>query len=773
MRSRIFIGLCMIVFLFPVDGKAQGGVRIKGIVISGQKAVPYASVRADKRTVLADSTGSFIIDQVSPGEMLIQVSATGFKKHSSKILVTESEYVMQVEMESEVQVLEDLVVTGTMRAVTRSESPVAVEIYTPQFFKKNPAPSIFEALQNVNGVRPQLNCNICNTGDIHINGLEGPYTMITIDGMPIVSSLASVYGLFGIPTQMIERVEIVKGPASGLYGSEAVGGLINIITKSPEKAPLFTADVMTTSWLEHKVDLGTKFNVGKKAVNLVGVNYYNYQTPIDNNNDNFTDVTLQHRISVFNKLGFVRKENRVATLAARYFYEDRWGGEMQWNKQLRGTDSVYGESIYTKRWELIGNYQLPVQEKIFVAFSATSHDQDSYYGKTSYQGDQKIMFAQLLWDKSFLPKHNSLIGMAGRYNYYDDNSTATFDVLKNINKPDQYFIPGIFVQDEWRFNASHLLLTGLRYDHHPSHGSIFTPRVAYKWAINNKQVLRINAGTGFRVVNLFTEEHAALTGARELEVVGDLKPERSYNINLNYTNRWQMKQHSFLLDASVWYSYFNNQIIPDYITDPNKIIYENLDGYSSSRGVTLNGEWNIGNRLKGMLGTTLQDVAKYEKDQNGKMKKQELVLTEKWSGTWSVSYSLPTIGFTIDYTGNIYGPMKLPLLSSSDPRPANSPVWSIQNIQFTKRFLEKWEVYTGVKNLLNWTPAKAAPFLIARANDPFDNHLTYNPDGSIKEVDDPSLGAAHNPNALSFDPTYVYAPNQGIRVFLGVRVHIK
>ena len=110
-------------------------------------------------------------------------------------------------------------------------SPIPVEVYSPAYFKKNPSPNIFESLQMVNGVQPQLNCNVCNTGDIHINGMEGPYTMILIDGMPIVSSLSTVYGLAGIPNSMVKRIEIVKGPASTLYGSEAVGGLINIITK--------------------------------------------------------------------------------------------------------------------------------------------------------------------------------------------------------------------------------------------------------------------------------------------------------------------------------------------------------------------------------------------------------------------------------------------------------------------------------------------------------------------------------------------------------------
>ena len=106
-----------------------------------------------------------------------------------------------------------------------------------------------------------MNCGVCNTGDIHINGLEGPYTLVMIDGMPIVSSLSTVYGLSGIPNSLVERIEIVKGPASSLYGSEAVGGLINIITKNPTSAPTFSADYFTTSYFESNLDLGTKFNV--------------------------------------------------------------------------------------------------------------------------------------------------------------------------------------------------------------------------------------------------------------------------------------------------------------------------------------------------------------------------------------------------------------------------------------------------------------------------------------------------------------------------------
>src|SRR5690606_12784279 len=156
----------------------------------------------------------------------------------------------------------------------------------------------------------QINCNVCNTGDIHINGLEGPYTMVLIDGMPVVSGLATVYGLSGIPQALIDRVEIVKGPASTLYGSEAVGGLINIITKKPSSTPVLSVDTFGTSWGEFNLDIASKIQLDKKIESLLGINYFRYQNPIDDNGDNFTDLTLQDRISVFSKWHIQRKDNR-------------------------------------------------------------------------------------------------------------------------------------------------------------------------------------------------------------------------------------------------------------------------------------------------------------------------------------------------------------------------------------------------------------------------------------------------------------------------------
>ena len=760
MKSK-FIFLTLV--LFAVNFIYCQSYNISGSVYFQNEKLQKVTVYIPSKNIqtITDSLGNFLISNLPKGNYYIKLIAIGFETLEKKIVVDEFKHSFDFVLSKSYNQLDDVVISGTLKAVNRLESPVPVEVYSPSYFKKNPTPNIFEALQNVNGVRPQLNCNICNTGDIHINGLEGPYTMVLIDGMPILSSLSTIYGLSGIPNSLVERVEIVKGPASSLYGSEAVGGLINIITKKPSNAPKFSVDVMNTTWNELNTDIAATIQINKNIHLLNGINVFQFNNIVDQNNDNFTDVTLQNRISIFQKINFLRRKNKLFSLAARYFNEDRWGGETRWNKSFRGSDSVYAESIYTKRWELIGSYQLPTTEKIFLNFSYTNHLQDSRYGTTVFDATQKIYFGQLTWDKSF-QSHDLLAGVAIRNTFYDDNSIATYNSITKENSPSNTWLPGVFLQDEITFNTKHKLLLGIRVDYNNIHGKILTPRVAYKLKLNENNIVRVNAGTGFRVVNLFTEEHAALTGAREVEIKNELQPERSYNVNINYLKKFYSENGNiFNIELSSWFTYFNNKIIGDYDTDPNKIIFDNLNGHAISKGVTVNIDGSLLNGLKINAGATFMNVT----NTNNNITQQQM-LTEKFSGTWAISYKILQANLAIDYTGNLYGPMRLPLLSILDPRQPNSPTWSIQNIQFTYSGFKKIEIYFGVKNLLNFTPNQNNPFLIARSHDPFDKNVVFGTDGK-------AVATAENPYALTFDPSYIYAPNQGIRGFLGLRYSLK
>lgn len=651
--------------------------------------------------------------------------------------------------------LGEIVVTGTMKAVRKSDSPVPIEIYTPKFFQKNPTPSLFDAVQLINGVQPQLNCNVCNTGDIHINGMEGPYTMILIDGMPIVSSLSTVYGLSGIPNSLVERIEVVKGPASSLYGTEAMGGIINVITKSPKSAPKLSLDAFTTSWLETNLDGGYKYNLGEKVNSLFGFNYFKYGNKKDKNNDGFTDVTLQDRITLFNKFDFERQENRTASVALRYLYEDRWGGQMNWKRKLhRGSDEVYAESIMTNRFEAIGMYQLPVKEKIMTQFSYNFHQQNSFYGPELYQGKQQVIFAQAYWDK-IIGQHSLLLGSSFKYTYYDDNTRGTgeYDEDNNLikNNPMNTPISGVFVQDEWTLNSENKLLLGYRFDYDKTHKGIHSPRIAYKFSPSSHHTLRASFGTGFRVVNVFTEDHRALTGARQVVFENELKPEKSYNGNINYVFKLPTSFTALNFDFTTFYSYFTNKIIADTDTDETKIIYDNLDGHAISQGVSLNIDATFDFPLKIMLGATYMDVYKKEDGE-----KEVQYHAPKWSGNFLASYTFKK-GFTVDLTANYNDKMKLPQVEN-DYRPEYSKPTFIANIQLSKSFKNNIEIYGGIKNIFNVLPKGD---VIARWWDPFGE-----PGNGVT----PPKGR----NDVIFEPNdYSYTPMQGTRGFIGVRYNLR
>ena len=723
---------------------------LTGKVFAEGKPLPFASVylKGTNTGVNTDIRGSFTIYFSNIKNPILVISSMGFKSQTLTIDQASADLgIIELALE---EALDEVVVSGALRPVSKSDSPIPVEVYGQHFFKANPTATIFEALENVNGVRPQLNCSVCNTGDIRINGQAGSYTMVLIDGLPIVSGLSTVYGLSGIPQALIERIEIVKGPAATLYGSEAIGGIINLITQLPENTATISLDSFVSGWGEVNTDLGYQYRMSPQLKGLLGVNYFNYSNPIDKNADGFTDLTLQNRVSLFNKLRYGEK----FSVATRYVYEDRWGGQMDWLPSERGGDRIFGESVYTSRFELFGKYRF--NPELFLQFSFNDHRQNSAYGTMLFNADQSIGFGQLVWNKK-VNKNVWLLGAAYRMTYYDDDTTATFNDLSNQNDPSITHLPGLFVQNQIQFNSKNTLLLGLRYDYNSLHGVILTPRINYKF--NNSDlstVLRLSAGTGYRIAQVFTEDHATLTGAREVVFLDELKPEQSWNINFNFVQKFYLTKGGIIdFDLSLFKTHFSNKIIPDYDTHPNLIIYDNLNGHSVNNGLSLNVNLLAQGGLRINLGSTLIDTYAEEKGI-----RTLPYLTERFQGVWKVEKKWISNGLTLDFTGTTIGPMKLPKLGDLDPRPSFSPTYSLLNIQMTKVWNNTFETYGGIKNILNFTPAKNS---IARAFDPFNRQVTFDATGN-------AVPTLNNPHALTFDPTYVYAPNQGIRFFFGLRL---
>ncbi len=739
----------VIVFILIQMVNAQDFI-ITGKVFSEGKPLQSVSVFVmDTNTgVTTNEEGQFSIYISNIANPRLVISYLGYKSQIKSIR-TETTDLGIIELEWDNK-LEEVVVSGTLKPVSKHDSPVPIEVYGQNFFKANPTDTVFEALENVNGIRPQLNCSICSTGEIRINGQEGSYTMVMIDGLPIVSGLSTVYGFSGIPQALIERIEIVKGPASSLFGSEAVAGVINLITQLPENSSKLSVDSFVSSWGEVNTDLAYKYSLSKKTTGLLGVNYFNYSYPIDKNEDGFTDLTMQNRISIFNKFNHINK----FSIATRFVYEDRWGGQMNWLSIYRGGDTVYGESIYTRRFELFGKYQF--NKNLTFQFSFNDHNQNSAYGNTIFNADQTIGFGQIIWNKKIV-NNELLLGLAYRYTRYDDDTTATFNNLSQQNQASITHLPGILIQNQTQINANNTLLLGFRYDRNSIHGNIFTPRINYKINNDNKSsTLRLSTGTGYRVTQVFTEQHAVLTGAREVVLLEDLNPERSWNANLNFVQKFFLKKGAIIdFDLSLFTTHFSNKIIPDYDTDPNKIIYDNLDGRSISNGLSLNANLLVKGGLRVNLGATYIDTFAEE---NGI--KTMPYLTERFQGVWKVEKKWIPNDIILDFTGTFTGKMRLPTLGDLDPRPSYSDPFSILNIQLTKIWNNSVESYGGIKNILNFTPARNS---IARSFDPFDRQVAFDGSGN-------ALPTPDNPYALTFDPTYVYTSNQGIRFFFGLRL---
>ena len=738
--------------LFSIQTGFSQEHTINGTVYSEGEPLDGASLRIKGTNLgtITNEKGYFSIKFSKKKNNQLIISYTGHKSKQIEIDPKESD-IGKIILEL-YESLDEIVISGTLKPVSKLNSPVAVEVYSQSFFKANPSPSIFESLESINGIRPQLNCNVCNTGDIHINGQEGSYTMVLIDGLPIVSGLSTVYGLSGIPQSLIERVEIVKGPASTLYGSEAIGGVINLITKLPENSSKLSVDSFLSDWGELNTDIGYKYSLSKRTTGLLGINYFNFSNPIDNNNDGFTDLTIQDRISIFNKFTYGDK----LSFATRFVYEDRWGGQLNWEPKYRGGDTVYGENIYTTRFEAFGNYTF--NKNLSFQFSYNNHTHNSAYGTTIFNANQTIGFGQLIWNKSI--KNNDLLfGLAYRYTYYDDDTTATFNEILNSNQEDIYHMPGLFIQDEIKINESNTLLLGIRFDHNSLHGNIFTPRINYKLSnYDQTSILRLSFGTGYRVAQVFTEDHAALTGARDVVFLNDLEPEKSWNTNLNYVKKVYLKEGAIIdFDISIFKTQFSNKIIPDYDTNPNKIIYDNLKGRSISQGVSLNINSLLENGIRFNLGATYIDS--YIKEDGVKTVPY---LTEKFQSVWKFEKKWNDKNLIFDLTGTTIGPLRLPTLSRLDPRPDYSSTFSIVNIQLTKILKNTFEIYGGVKNIFDFTPPKNS---IARSFDPFDKQVVFDNSGN-------AIQNENNPYALTFDPSYVFASNQGFRFFFGLRYRV-
>ncbi|MDW3193225.1 MAG: TonB-dependent receptor [Cytophagales bacterium] len=757
--------LLAIALLMSLSGFAQTTQVLEGKVVAEEGPIPGATIRildTDFATV-TDVAGVFRISDIPNGSYKIEIRSVGFKSQIIDIYLNKNIIDLAVEMEESTLDMDAVVVTGTMQPTFVTQSPIKVDVITSKHLNTYipmAASSIVEGITLVNGVQEVVACGVCFTNSISINGLPGPYTAILMDGTPIYGNLASVYGLNGIPSMIIDRFEVIKGPSSTLYGSEAVAGVINIITKDPEGQPLVAADVMATSHRESFGNFAVAPKIGKSK-GFIGLNYAFINDFTDRNDDGFGDNINLDRISLFSKWNIHRRSGKQFSIAAKYYYEDRRNGVAEFLRDrnyrtLRGSDQIYGESIYTNRFEVFGSYELPVSENIKIDYSLSGHDQNSFYGSDFYEAQQQIAFANLVWNKR-LKDHHLTSGFTSRYQSYDDNTVATESEINStvVNDPDRQYIPGIFAQDEWEINPRFTVLAGARLDHYKRHGLIAAPRLNLKVDLNEWTSLRSNFGTGFRVVNLFTEDHAFITGQREVVIAEELNPEESYNASLNLNHVFVLGPIQGMIDIDAFYTYFTNKIIPDY-ENPTQIIYANAAGHAVSRGIGFNVNSEFTFPLSVNIGMNFQDVTETEPDGNGINQTRNIEFAPNWTGILTANYQFKKEGLSLAYTWRSTGPMTLPEVFDldatgnplADSRATISEAFVIHNLQITKTLGAKFSLYGGVQNIFDFVQ----------------------PGSPLIGFNDPNANPGFSD---SFDTSYAFAPIHGREFYIGLNWSLK
>jgi len=327
--------------------------------------IPFINV-ALKGTTLGtatDATGHYFLKNLPSGKFTIVVSGVGYKPIEKEIDLTSVKSLeVNFEMEEDAILLENVVVSASRNETNRKEAPTIVNVISPKIFENTNSVCLAQGLNFQPGLRVETNCQNCGLQQVRINGLDGPYSQILIDSRPVFSSLASVYGIEQIPANMIERVEVVRGGGSAIFGSNAIAGTVNIITKEPAINSVTLAN--TTSFIYGKTpDINTSLNASvvsddyKTGIMIFGST--RQRNPFDYNNDGFSEIT---KLNVKN-IGLQRLLQRQLTHSkinieiSQLYYAPRYRKEVEmiFNLPLHGSRTSHEQAsidINTRQFEL-------------------------------------------------------------------------------------------------------------------------------------------------------------------------------------------------------------------------------------------------------------------------------------------------------------------------------------------------------------------------------------------------------------------------------------
>ena len=618
--------LFLLLIINPVILKSQV---LSGYVFSDEnKPISYATItlKETKKSVLSNQDGYYIFSELAKGKVVITINALGFKTTKQEINIDEDIKIDFI-LEKKIFKIDEIVITGSKTFKRQTKSPVIVNVITNETLNNVEACNLSEGLKYQPGVRVETDCQTCHYTQLRMNGLGGGYSQILINGRPTFSPLTGLYGMEQIPTNMIDRIEIVRGGGSSLYGSSAIGGTVNVITKVPtENTASLYSNYLKINTKHNDITLSgntTVISKNKKFGTAIFLNQRDRDW-YDHNDDNFSEIPVLKNKSFGTTLYYLPSDDSKLEINIGSIYEYRYGGEMivaephfAMQSEERVHNLLIANADYMKKINKNTSFltYLATQKTDRLHYTGirpkigteddithlteppygTSNNTTNQLGLQFNLKDYLINNSILTIGSEFLEEY--IIDEIESYNYLIDQKT------KNI---------GTFIQLDWNLNEKTNLLSGVRLDKHNMLKDILiSPRISMMYTTDNNMQFRATWSTGFRSPQAFDSDlHIAFAGGgvSRITLSNDLEQENSnsFSTSINYDNIGDHYVAGFTLES--FYTRLENVFYLHPIgNDEFGDLFEKRNGRGATvKGITLELRANYDQKIQLEGGYTIQ-----------------------------------------------------------------------------------------------------------------------------------------------------------------------
>ena len=726
----------MFLLLFSALSFAQGKT-ISGTVSASNNFVESVTISLNdgQEVTTSNANGYYEFTNLSAGVYEIVVTGVAFKTSIKSIVVSEnSTYTLNFELSNFENYLSEVVVTGTKTFKRKTESAVIVHALDSKTLNNLQVCNLAEGLKFQPGLRVETDCQTCNYQQLRMNGLAGGYSQILINGRPIFSPLMGLYGMEQLPVNMIDRIEVVRGGGSSLYGSSAIGGTVNVITKIP------TRDSFELNSTYHNLDAESsdyQLNGNASFVSEnrdAGVSLFMTHRKrdfFDANGDNFSEIPKIENNSVGANLFFNPTENQKLEISLSNLNEYRFGGEMVDKPAYLNQQS---EERKHKIWLGSLDYQINFNDKksSLITYAAWQNTDRTHY--TGIFPETAPEIQNHLENPPYGVSDNETMQGGLQFNYRLDHflkgsnvltvgseyiSDKIYDIIPSYNYlVDQHTKNlGSFLQSDWEILPSLNLLSGVRMDvHNLIARVIFSPRLALLYKLKETTQFRLSYGTGFRAPQAFdTDLHIAFAGGGVSRVIYDpnLKEERSksWSASVNYDKATENFIAGFTLEG--FYTHLNNAFILENIgNDEFGEIFEKQNGDGATvQGITIELRANYNKKVQLETGFTFQ-TARFDNAVNyidGIAPTRDFLRTPNQYGFATLTMNT-TERLKINLNTVFTGSMKIAHFAGAPNQTTdefvNTKTFSEVNskIAYTipsKKYDLNFEIYGGLKNSFN------------------------------------------------------------------------